>query len=143
MPDKAAAPERDIRQIRTDKIFPDPRIMRKISRTEKARVAARVKKCFGAPLKVAPAPACEQFILLSDVERYRAALMLGYKYVPCEIFDGGMKREKFAFSDAKILINTVERAVETSRRAGINAEIESGERDGEYRMTVTVHKNHR
>lgn len=136
--------ERDVRQIKTGSIFPDPRLLsKKSTRSERARIAARMKKCFGSPLKVAPAPACDQFILLSDEARFRAALSLGLKYVPCEIFESIPKREKFAFSDARILVNSVERAVETSRRAGIDAEIEKSDNNGEIRMSITVRKSRR
>ena len=137
------APERDILQIKTSEIFPDPKLLiKRATRAEKLRAAKKMKKCFGTPLKVTPAPACSKYILLSDEVRLRAALMLGYKYVPCEIFEGALKREKFAFSDARILVNSVERAVETSRRAGIDAQFEKTDKDGDISMTVTVHRAH-
>ena len=136
-------PEREIRQLPTDKICPDPRrAAEKISKSELRRAAARMKKCFGAPIRVMPAPACELYMLMSDEKRFRAALMLGLKYVPCEIYEeSAVSRAKIALSDPRFLINSIYRLVDTSRRAGIEAACVKAESGAITTLTVKI-KSH-
>lgn len=134
--------EREIRQLPVDAICPDPRHPAlKISRSDVKRAAARIKKCFGAPLPVCPAPACDLYILTGDELRFRAALLLGYRSVPCEIFDENVVSvAKFGISDPKFLFNSIERLVSTSSRAGLDVKIEKTESETAASATVTVQK---
>lgn len=133
-------PEREIRQLPVDKICPDPRrVAVKISKSELRRAAAHMRKCFGAPIRVSPAPACELYMLMSDEKRFRAALLLGLKYVPCEIYEESVvSRAKIALSDPRFLINSIFRLVDTSKRAGIDATCERSDNGGTTTVTVTV-----
>lgn len=133
-------PEREIRQLPIDKICPDPRLAAiKISKSELRRTAARMKKCFGAPIRVSPAPACELYMLMSDEKRFRAALTLGLKYVPCEIYDESVvSRVKVSLADPRFLINSIQRLVDTSRRAGIEAACVKAESGGVTTLTIKI-----
>ncbi len=136
-------PEREIRQLPTDKICPDPRqTPTKISKSELRRTAAKMKKCFGAPIRVSPAPACELYMLKADELRFRAALLLGLKFVPCEIYEESVvAHAKVALADPRFLINSIVRLVETSRRNGIEAAFVKQESSGVTTLTVKI-KNH-
>ena len=80
--------ETEIKQIPTEDILPDPRKpLGKYTWRELAKLALKIKICFGAPLPVAPAPASNMYILLSDDKKLRAALLLGLNSVPCEIIE--------------------------------------------------------
>lgn len=133
-------PEREIRQLPTDKICPDPRrTFTKISKSELRRTAAKMKKCFGAPIRVAPAPACELYMLKADETRFRAALLLGLKFVPCEIYEESVvARAKVALADPRFLINSMIRLVETSRRNGIEAAYIKQDSGGVTTLTVKI-----
>ena len=134
--------ERDIRQIETKLICPNPRKRpAKHTRAEIRRAAAKMQKCFGAPLRVCPAPACELYMMLSDDVRLAAALSLGYKRVPCEIFDECVvSGAKISVSDPRYLLNSIESLVKTSVRAGIDAECVCSESVLSACAVVTVHK---
>lgn len=133
-------PEREIRQLPIEKICPDPRrTSEKIPKAELRRTAARMRKCFGAPIRVIPAPACDLYMLMADEKRFRAALTLGLKYVPCEIYEqSAVTRAKIALADPRFLVNSIFRLVETSRRAGIDAACVRGDSDGITTVTVKV-----
>lgn len=133
-------PEREIRQIPVDKICPDPRnTFPKASKSELRRAAAKMKKCFGAPIRVAPAPACELYMLKSDETRFRAALQLGLKFIPCEIYDDNVvSRSKIALVDPRFLVNSIMRLVETSRGSGIEAACVKQESGGITTIVVKI-----
>ena len=134
--------ERELKQIPVNMICPDPRKLRvKIPLREIAREAAKIRNCFGAPLPVCEAPACDLYMLLGDEARFRAALFLGLKLVPCEIFDGGaVFGAKTSLGDPRFLFNSIERLVQTSKRAGIDAESVTFDDEASSGVTVTVKK---
>jgi ParB family chromosome partitioning protein len=47
-------------------------------------------------------------------------------------------RTLYVFKDIRLFINTVTRAVETMRRAGVNASIERKEADGDIQLTIII-----
>ncbi|MBQ0126161.1 MAG: hypothetical protein KBS59_07575 [Clostridiales bacterium] len=132
--------ERDIRQIPVNMICPNPTYQKKKpTRSELRRTCEKIRKCFGEPLKVCAAPAADMYMLTECDERFHAALLLGLKSVPCEIFDSSVLRtEKFAVSDPRFLFNSIERLVQTSSRAGINASCVLEKTDGETVISVKV-----
>lgn len=128
-------------QIPVDKICPDPRRTTHFSRSEIRRTASRMQKCFGAPLCVAQAPACDIYMLISDERRFRAALLLGLKFVPCEVYDVHIvSSAKAAVGDPRFLINSIDRLIDTSRRVGIDAKYEKHETSDGLCLTVTVRR---
>ena len=145
MPKAQGAVEREIMQLPVEKLCPDPRKVRaRMTRSELRRAAEKMKKCFGEPLPVCPAPASDQYMLLSDETRFRAALMLGYRCVPCEIYDEHIvSGAKFALSDPRFLFNSIEKLVSTSKRAGMDAEIVREDDYASASVVVTVHKMRR
>ncbi len=134
--------EREIRQIPVDMICPDPKKLKiKFTKGELRRETEKMKKCFGKPLPVCPAPACDLYMLVSDEIRFRAALTLGLKYVPCEIFDESVvSGAKISLGDPRFLFNSIDRLIQTSKRAGIDAESVSSEDEASASVIITVKK---
>ena len=132
--------ETEILQIPTDDILPDPRKpLGEYSWRELAKLALKIKVCFGAPLRVLPAPATDMYILLSDDKKLRAAILLGLSSVPCEIIKGDVfSRQKGSLNDPRFLFNSIDRLVDTSRRSGIDAETEYRHADGVTELVITV-----
>ena len=132
--------ETEIKQIPTEDILPDPRKpLGKYTWRELAKLALKIKICFGAPLPVAPAPASDMYILLSDDKKLRAALLLGLNSVPCEIIERSViNRHKCSLNDPRFLFNSIDRLVDTSKRAGIDANSEYKCVDGITELVITV-----
>ena len=134
--------EREIMQIPVDMICPDPKKLKiRFATGELRRETEKMKKCFGKPLPVSHAPACDLYMLLSDESRFRAALALGLKRVPCEIFDESVvSGAKMSLGDPRFLFNSIDRLVQTSKRAGIAAESVAYDDETTASVVITVKK---
>lgn len=132
--------ETEILQIPTEDICPDPRKpLGQYSWRELAKLALKIKICFGAPLPVVPAPATDMYILMSDDKKLRAAILLGLNSVPCEIIKGGVvNRHKGSLNDPRFLFNSIDRLVDTSKLSGIDARSEYRHADGAIQLVITV-----
>lgn len=154
----------DLRLIKSECIFPDPREKpKKYPDAELKKIAAAFRsRGIGVPIVVRAAPFSpgERYLLVSGEKIFRAALIAGSERIPCVVTDIPPRKpprdrspgcdddfvppklpSKLIINDTRPFFNSIDRAVAMMKRGGCGIALDREERPSETVLIITVPKS--